>query len=183
MKTIKILLVITIISGIAYFILDGLLFYYGRNDFNFYRLLPLDIIPDDKPDFENGFALKDKNGFTIAAKGNIYRFKDKEVHINLVQSYCYNAEKVVAKIIDKNNEDYYVEFVGNTDKQTNQDIIARIGDNGSTFGTGEYNCVIIKGNEIKIKRMEYPRNYLMIIFIVLFIVTIYKALMLFRERH
>lgn len=183
MKTIRILLVVTIFSGIAYFVLDGQLFYYGKNDFNFYRLLPLDIIPDDRPDFENGFALKDKYGFTIAAKGNTYKFNDKEVHINEVQSYCYNTEKVVAKIIDKNNEEYYIEFVGNTDKKTNQDIIARIWVNGNTFDTSVFKCVNFNGNERKIKRMVYPRNYLMFIFISLVIVTTYKAIKQFRTKN
>ena len=159
MKTIRVLLVITIFSAIAYFVLDGYLFYYGKSDFNFYSRLPLDIIPDDRPDFENGFALKDKYGFTIAAKGNTYRIYDKEVHINMVQSYCYNTEKVVAIIVDEKNEEYYIEFVGNIDKKTNQDIIARIWDNGKTFDTSVFTCVDLKGNERKIKRMVYPRNY------------------------
>lgn len=183
MKTIRILFVITIFSGIAYFVLDRQLFYYGKNDFSFYHLLPLDIVPEDRPDFENGFALKDNYGFTIAAKGNTYKYNDKEVLINKVLSYCYNTEKVIAKIIDENNEEYYIEFVGNTDKKTNQDIIARVWDNGNTFRTSEFKCVKFKGNERKIKRMVYPRNYLMFIFIILFIVTTYKAIKQFRTKN
>lgn len=182
MKKIRILLVLTLISGIAYFALDRQLFYYGKNDFNFYHLLPLDIVPEDRPDFENGFALKDEFGFTIAAKGNIYKYHDKEILINKVLSYCYNSDKVVAKIADKNNKEFYIEFVSNKEKKTNQDIIANIWDNDRIIKKSELKCISIKGDERNIKRLVYPRNYLMFIFIILFILSIYKTIKHFRTK-
>ncbi len=180
MRIIRVFLVITVLIGLTYFGFDRQLFFYGKNDFGFYHLLPLDIILDDRPDFENGFAIKDKYGFTIAAKGNVYKFNDKEVCINRILGYYYSAYKVVAKIVDENNVEYYIEFVGNTDKKVNQDIIANIWDNDKVLGTNNFKCISFKYDERKIKRLIYSRNYLMFIFIILLIVTTYKALNQFR---
>lgn len=182
MKTTRILLVLTLISGIAYFALDRQLFYYGKNDFDFYQLLPLDIIPEDRPNFENGFALKDEFGFTIAAKGNTYKYHNKEIVIENILSYCYNFDKVVAKIADKNNEEFYIEFVSNKEKKTSQGITANIWDNNRIINTTEFKCINIKGDEKKINRLVYHRNHLIFIFITLIILSFYKTIKLFRNK-
>ena len=175
MKIIRILLLLTLVFGITYFILDRQLFYYGRNDINFYNLLPLNIVPEESPDFENGFALKDEFGFTIAAKGNTYKYNEKEIRINKVLSYYYNSDKVFAKITDDNNEEFYIEFVSNKEKKTNQGIIANIWDKDISINLNKFKCINIKDDERNIKKIVYARNYLMFIFIILFILTVYKT--------
>lgn len=175
MKTTRILLVLTLISGITYFALDRQLFYYGKNDFGFYQLLPLDIIPEDRPNFENGFALKDEFGFTIAAKGNTYKYHNKEIVIESIHSYCYNYDKVVAIIADKNNEVYFIEFLSNNEHVTNQDIIANVWDNANYVNSSEFKCINIKENKIKINFIVFFRNSLKIIIIILILLIFYKT--------
>ena len=183
MKTYKILLLITLIFGVAYFMLDRQLYFYGKNDFNFYNLLPLNIVPEDRPDFENGFAIKDEYGFTIAAKGNTYKFKDTSIIINEVLSYYFNNEKVIARIIDSNDKKYYIEFTSNREKKKNQDIIANVWTDDKIINSSEFKCINIKDNEKKIKKIVSPRNYLMIAFIIMFIISFYKTIKSIEKKH
>ena len=59
------LLIFTLILGVAYFALDRQLFYYGKHDLNIYNSLPLKIKPEFRYDFEGGFVLWDEYGISL----------------------------------------------------------------------------------------------------------------------
>ncbi|MFO7575032.1 MAG: hypothetical protein R6W67_07725 [Bacteroidales bacterium] len=181
MRTYTILLVLTLVLGVVYFILDRQLFYYGRNDFNLYHLLPLNVVPEQRPDFEGGFGLKDDYGFTIAAKGNTYKFNGKDILINEVVNYYFNTDRVIAQVVDVNNESYYVELSGNRDGLTKQDIMAKVWSERDAINLNGFRCVGIKEREKHIGRLVLPRNFAMFAVIALFIVLIYKTVRLLRK--
>lgn len=79
----KLIIALLLLIGIASFFynnLDKRLYYIGRNDFE-RNGLPLGIQPEFRPVFEGGFGLRDRYGFSIAAKGNAYNSGDEEVLI------------------------------------------------------------------------------------------------------
>lgn len=156
---------------ITYFILDEKLFYYGRSDFIIYNSLPMQIIPDNTNDFEYSFTLKDKYGFTIAAKGNSYEFNDTILKIKSVVSYSFNDEILVACILDEFDSLYYIEFKENNSNQSNIEISAK-----ALKKIGNY-CNLRSIDTIKdkkfINRIIIARNIIKLIFIVLMIISLF----------
>ena len=75
-EKIQIIIIFMIIVIIPYFILDRQLFYYGESDYTFYNLLPFNIKPENKPDFEKGFTLWDEDEMSLVGKGVRYRQVD-----------------------------------------------------------------------------------------------------------
>lgn len=111
MKTLKIISILIVIVGALYYQLDKRLFYFGRNDFSIYNLLPLNIKPEYRPSFEGGFALKDNYGLTIAAKGNPHPVDNKTVLIDRVLRYGFDDNNLTAIVTDGKRNKYYVKFV------------------------------------------------------------------------
>lgn len=178
MKTVKIILIISFILGVVYFILDSRLFYYGKSDFNIYNALPLNIKPDYRPDFENGFALYDEFGFTIAAKSNTYEFENKDVKIYNVLRYCFDNEKLIAFVEDVESLPYSVVFC----HMGVNEIEVEIKNDISDINLKDFKCIEIKDNEKHIKKLELARNYIMFIFIILFLLIIIKMIILKKEK-
>lgn len=166
----------TLFLGIVYLIFDRQLYYYGKNDLSFYNLLPLNIVPEDRPKFENGFALKDEYGITIAAKGNSYMFNDTRIKVDKVLGYCFDNNKVIAKISDANQNKYYIEFTNNIEKKTNQDIIATVMIDSKVLSQSDYKCINIEDNKTEIDKLVLPRNYLLLVFIIMLIISLGKTI-------
>jgi len=174
MKINKTLLVSILFLGALYFVLDRQLFYYGKNKFNLYRLLPINITPYHRHDFEGGFALMDEYGFTIAAKGNKYQCQGKEIVISEVSNYYIGTNKIIAQIIDTCNNRYYIEFINNTKNLLEHDIITNVWSNEKNIDSNEFKSIGIKGNIRYINGIELSRNLIMLILIILFITLIYN---------
>jgi len=77
MKTLKILFVSIIALAIIYYQLDKSLIYYGKNDLPIYHPLPFKIVPEYKPEFEGGFALRDKYEVAFINEVLAYEFDSK----------------------------------------------------------------------------------------------------------
>ena len=166
-------MILFLFLGVLYFALDRQLFYYGKNDFNIYHLLPLNIKPEYRPDFEDGFALYDEYGFTIAAKGNTYKFNDKDIHINAVLKYCFNNEKLNVLVEDVNNKKYYIEFSRSANNLSKKEIVVNVLIDNSFIDSHNFKFVDIKNNDRYIRKIELFRNYTLFINIAFFLYLTY----------
>src|SRR4030043_1306587 len=99
MKIIRLITTLTLILGIVYFALDRHLYFYGKNDFNFYNRLPLKIKPEYRHEFERGFLLRDEFGFSLVSKGVVqYWHSDIKLTITDIIKYGFNENELVAYI-------------------------------------------------------------------------------------
>lgn len=181
MKTYKILLLITLIFGVAYFMLDRQLYFYGKNDFNFYNLLPLNIVPEDRPDFEGGFVLWDKYGISLVGKG--VKYWNSDIKVGEIVKYSFNNQKLVAHIEDTTGNSYYIELSPNDNQLIKRDINVKVWNSDEVLKSEDFKRINIKGNEKKIKKIVLPRNYLMIAFIIMFIISLYKTIKSIKKKH
>jgi len=171
MKTIKILAILITILGIIYYQLDKRLFYYGRNDLHIYNLLPLNIQPDYQPPFEGGFSLRQEDGFSITGKGVAYPVNKRTVWINRVLKYGYNAQYLVAVVIDSNRNRYHIKF--NQNSKGSSEINGTIEIDNKPHNSNLYKWIDIDGNEDYIWKLVLYRNYLMFTIFFLLITLIY----------
>ena len=172
MKTLRILLVLIVITGITYYQLDRQLFYFGKSNLQIYNTLPINIKPDYRASFEGGFALRDDYGFTIAAKGNTYPVNGKAILIDKVLKYEFNNSTLIAIVADIKRNKYYVQF--HQDKKDKSIIKANMAtiDKFHSVKLGKW--VDIDGNDNYIWRIVIVRNYLLYIVIILIVILIYK---------
>ncbi len=176
MKTFKIFAILIVIIGITYYQLDKRLFYYGRNDLHIYHLLPLKIEPEYRPPFEGGFGLMDEYGFAIAGTGVAYPVNNKTILINRVLKYGFDAEHLVAMVIDSNKTKYYVKFSkGSSVINATMEL-----DKGRDLAL--YKWINIEGNDDYIWNLVLYRNYIMLIVIVLLFMLIYKLVMYKKSK-
>jgi len=171
MKACKILFFLIFLFGIIYYQLDKGLFYYGKNNLQIYHLLPLRIKPEYRPAFEGGFALRDDNGFTIAANGNSYSVDNRKIVINQVLKYGYNEDHLIAVVADVNKNYYYVEFSQNPNDQSVINATIIIDSKRSNLNL--YKWINIDNNSNFIWRLALYRNCSMLIIIILVVVFIY----------
>jgi hypothetical protein len=174
MKKFKIIVILIIIIGIIYYQLDQQLFYYGRNNLHFYHLLPLKIEPDYSPPFEGGFALRDEYGFSIAGKGVAYPVYNRTIGISDVLKYGFNANNLVAIVIDSSKNKYYVKF--NRGQKDSTVINATMDVDNNLSNLNMYKWIKIYGNDDLIWNLVLWRNFLTLIIIVLFSTLIYTSI-------
>lgn len=170
------LLVLVLILGIVYFLLDKELYLYGKNNLNVYGILPLNIKPVFRYEFEGGFALEDNHGFYIVSKGK-HQYVHSEIKLNIKEftNYYFDKEKLIAQIVNEDNNTYYIEFLRNNTLQIKQDIIVNVWDSSSTLQLHDLDCVKIKDNVNKFKKLELSRNFILIFLIISSLVFVFKA--------
>lgn len=104
----KTVLVLLIISGVSFLLLDRALFFYGKSQLN-YHLLPNGIYPEHHRDFGSEFTLFDQDGFSLIAKGYpIIDSHDKTV-AEFVR-YGFNKETLIAIVKDQYNHTYAIKI-------------------------------------------------------------------------
>ena len=108
MKLFKLLLVLLTVLGFVYYQIDSYLFYYGRNDLPIYHRLPFNVIPEYRPAFEGGFVLRDQDQVGFVYKGIGYAMDHREVVIQDILAYGFNAKEIVAIVTDSTGMKYYL---------------------------------------------------------------------------
>lgn len=172
MKKQKVLLTIaTLILGLTFMLLDGQLFYYGKNYIEFYNYLPFNIRPIDRPKFEGGFKLEDEYGFSLVSNGECqYGLSSEKITVKEVIKYGYKTDELVALIEDINGRKYFIECIKNKDTLLMQEIIFNILDEDSFKDYRTYKWIEIeKDNTV----LVLFRNLSISIFIFLFITLMF----------
>jgi len=110
-----ILLVITIAIVGIWITLDRKIFFYGRNIFT-YHLLPKNIYPEFRPEFEGGFAIRDEYGFSLLARS--FPLSNKlankiDENVNNILEYGYNTQSILVLLETEKNKKRYVQISSN----------------------------------------------------------------------
>jgi hypothetical protein len=171
MKKVNILVILILILGTTFIFLDRQLFYYGKNILNVYHRLPLSIKPEFRNDFEGGFVLRDKYGFSLVNKG-ICQFVHSDIKftINEIMRYGFMDDKLVAIVKDSDGHIRYIEFLKNIDINSNQDLLVNLYDNGAFMGDENLNWIDInKDNDRTERRRNIAGLIMIIVFTILFI--------------
>jgi hypothetical protein len=176
MKAFKILVTPILILGIIYYQLDKRLFFYGRNDLRIYHLLPFKIVPDYQPKFEGGFALReeDEDGFSIAGNGVAYPVNGREIWINSVVKYGFNAQHLVAVVCDSNKTKYYVKFNQDSKASSGFNASMEVANKPDNFKLDKW--IDIDDNDDYVRKLVLYRNYLELLIIILFLSLIYRLI-------
>jgi hypothetical protein len=161
-----------------YFIIDRHLFYFGESDFSFYRLLPMNIRPENRPYFENGFVLWDKDGMSLVGKGVKYRQIDS-ITIDKIVNYGFNENVLITKIIDTKGEVQLFEFTMNENPAYKPEISVRLINDNSEISAYNLKWFEIINND-NLKRTVIFRNWIMFLFIGLLITLTY---IFFRRKN
>src|SRR5450631_2782239 len=106
MKSLKTLFVLIVVLGIIFYRLDKFLFYYGKNEIHIYHPLPFKIVPDYKPEFDGGFALRDKYGDAVAANGIFYFFNHQKIFIKDLLAYSFDTKEMIVIVKDSTGTKY-----------------------------------------------------------------------------
>lgn len=176
MKTTKIIFLLILILGSIFFVLDRQLFYYGKNDFNFYHLLPLKIKPNFRYVYEGGFAIEDNYDFGLIAKKFKYQINDENIEVDEILKYGFNNEELVAQIKDVNGNNYFIKCAKNNNKKSKSELSLTVWNEKMFLNSEKYKWIEIKNNNGFIEKIEIFRYYISFIIIVLFLFLIYKIL-------
>jgi len=181
MKKNFVISIIVIISCIVfYFILDQRLYYYGKSSFNFYHPLPLKIKPVFRHDFEGGFYLEDQHGFALISTGDYqYVGSSLKLAVKEILMYGYTDAKLIVLVKDTSGKKYFIEYIRNNNLSSKRDMIINIFES-KTFiiSKEEYTWVNVENDSFK--RVELLRNYLVVVIIISFLISIYFAK---RAKH
>ncbi len=182
MRKFQILLVIVLIMGAVYFVFDRHLFYYGKNNFNFYNSLPLELKPIFNYDIKGEFAIEDKHGFYLVSWGkHQYVGSEKEIIVQEIIRYGFTDEKLIAQIADTAGSNYYIEFSSNTNPQSKQGIIVSVWGEAEKPTLEDFRWIKIKGNE-KVEMIELFRFVSLVVFILSVLFLIFKIFKLLINR-
>lgn len=176
----KIIFGVLVVIGVCFFVLDRHLYYFGKSDFGFYALLPLNIKPEYKPDFEGGFALYDAYGFSIAGRG--VKFRGSQAEVREVVRYGFNDETVIVLVEDITGKRYFAEFTKSEGSQSEQDLDVHIWGEDKNFSSNDYKWIEIQAGTESIERIELCRNYLMFAVITLVIILMINILKNLTQR-
>lgn len=174
-KLITVILIIAV--GTIYLGLDRSLFPYGESNFTFYRLLPMKIKPENRPDFEGGFTIWDEHGMSLVSKGSRYWQVDS-IQIDKIISYGYNDDLLVARIIDTEGSVYSFAYSENKDPDFKPDISVRLFSDEEESLDKNLKWIEIGGNK-DIGRIILVRNWLKLLFIGL---SIYLMVLYFKKE-
>ncbi len=175
MKKNKIIVISILILVTLYFVLDRQLFYYGKNDIDIYKSLPLKIKPENRLDFEGGFSLEDEYGFSLISKGECqYVHSEIKLNVKEIINYGYNDETLIVFIEDESGSKYFIEFLKNNDIHSKQDISVNIQNESTSIDLEKFKWIEIKNNESQIRKLELFRNYTLIIISISILILIFK---------
>jgi len=176
MKKIILLFITVSIVGIWFFI-DRKMFFYGENIIS-HQLLPEGIYPESRYDFENGFTIHDKYGFSLLAKGFPLSNNSKE-NVKDILEYGYNKVSILTLIKTETNKTMYVQIKSNKKSRTNLDIdvfTEKIGNKKRD----KYKWINIhKGVPYPLERLH---TLLVPLLIILFLSWIFILLILLKKR-
>jgi len=170
---------VIIALGITYFRLDRQLFYYGKNDLEIHSLLPMNIKPVYRPEFEGGFAIEDEYDFGIVFKGSV-RYTNSKVDLNIkdILNYCFDEDKIVVSVVDENNINKYVEISPNKDPTIMQNMLIYVWSDWEKVELKDYKCVAVSDSD----RIEMLHSWIKLIFISFCFLLIYRFLRPFWSR-
>jgi len=149
------LLMSIVLGGVLYLHLDKKLFYYGNHNFKVHQL-PFGITPEYRPDFEDGFALRDRYGFTIAAKGNTYNFANEKISIAEVTSYCFDETSLTAHVKDVSSRNYFAKFSGSSNS-AGSELEVHIDKKVNNQNSLQSQCYSIENNTQHIRSLQQIR--------------------------
>lgn len=98
--------IILFVLVVVYFGLDQQVYYYGRNDWDFYHSLPFKVTPKFRYDFEGGFILEDRDEFTLFGQGVRY----ESFTIEKVEEYGFDKNSITAIVTDSSGRQQVYEF-------------------------------------------------------------------------
>lgn len=128
------------VSIVSFFYFDKRLYYFGEQNFDFYKL-PFGIVPDARPDFEGGFALRDKYGVTIIANGNTYlNGAVEKIEIEKVNRYCVDDDQLIATVLAADGLTYQIEC-----KSLNDDFEVVVSNASEPDSSSSVVCIDITG--------------------------------------
>jgi len=168
MKTNKVIFITLIIFGLIYLFLDRNLFYYGKSDFKFYDLLPLNIKPIERPDFEGGLVFEDRYGFNIVSKGKHKYVNCKtELIINNIIKYGFTDNKFIAFVEDSSGSKHYIMYKKNDSINSKHEMIISVINKNIPINYKNIKWINLIGNIKQIRQIELLRNYVLTIIIIL----------------
>lgn len=166
--------VLIAIASITTFIIDGKLYYYGKNEWGIHDKLPFKIIPEywgyDRGML--GFVLTQNDG-TLIAPGNKY-WDYPNISISEVIKYGFNKEKIVTLINDSLGKEYYVVCTKNNDIHSKQELKITVVAKTDFINNEQLKWINIKNVSTEIT--ELARNYLEILSMLLIFILIYYLL-------
>ena len=115
-----ILLFITITMIVIWIYIDKRMFFYGKNIFN-YDLLPQQIYPEFRHDFEGAFSIRDKYGFSLLARG-FPLANGVEENVKNILKYGYNNKSILVFLETEKNKKKYIQITGNQENRSGLDI-------------------------------------------------------------
>jgi len=162
----KVLLAILIALCVTYFFLDRQLYFYGKNDFEIYHPLPINVKPQYWGyDLGNiGFVLVDNFDFVVVGKGT--KYKSSELIVDEIIKYGFDKEKIVVTVSDSVRREY----VATLQSKDRSEIHVSL-DNQKDIN--EFSWIEIKGSDSYTKRIGLIRNYAQIAFVILIFVVGY----------
>jgi hypothetical protein len=175
MRKLKLILLVFFVNtalGIAFFTIDYELAYYGKNVFINNRSLPFGIVPEFRYDFEGGFGLRDKNGFSLGSKNTKYLHNDRYVVTDSLIGYCYNKYNVVLQIIDTVGVNYYISFTENKDTLSKREISISVFNKNEYIEDEQCKWVLIHNDDKRVDRLELRRNFAGLLFVAFFVIII-----------
>jgi hypothetical protein len=183
MKSFKILLVIFLMLGTTYVVLDKQLFYYGKNNLHIYNSLPLQFKPVYRNDFEGGFAIEDNYGFYLISRGrHKYIGTEAEIDIGEIIKYGIDDQRLVAHVVDNAGINYYITFIKNKNPLATQDILIYVLTEKENPELNNYRWIEIQNNEKRMRNIELCRNYTSIGLILSIVLIIFKTIRLKRKK-
>ena len=168
-------LVLAVMLSALYLYLDKKLFYYGKSDFTYHNLLPMDIQPRFRYDFEGGFALEEKDGFGLIFQGESqYIGSDRKLDIVDILKYGFNNDSLVALVEDQSDKKYYISCTPNKLQDVKREMNVHI-INEDSF-TADDNLVWVNLHE-NVDDIEILRNLIPIPIVLLLLIVIMRFVM------
>jgi hypothetical protein len=133
----------------------------------------MNIRPENRPYFENGFVLWDKNGISLVGNGVRYRQIDS-ITIDKIVNYGFNDDVLITRIIDTKGEVQLFEYTKNKNPVYKPEISVRLIKNNSEISAYNLKWVEIINND-NLKRTVIVRNWIMFLFIGLLITLTYMS--------
>ena len=171
MRTLKVLCALIITFLVVAVIIDGKLYYYGRNIWCIHDELPLKIIPQYWG-YERGhlgFVLLDEYDMTVVASGSKYWSSD--IEIRQILKYGFNKDKLVVLVVDTFGRERYVLLMKNDNKISKQYLEITVFSNVNFLNDRNIKWVDVKKPT---KRLELVRNYLIVFSIILLFIIMYR---------
>jgi hypothetical protein len=172
---------ILMLLSILYFV-DKELYYFGRNSFDIYGLLPLKIKPAywgfDQGNL--GFVLLDNYEITLIANGS--KYNNSDIVIKEILKYGFNKNELTALIEDDNSKKFYVKCEKNNKVKSKRDLEISVFSIDKKLEFENYLWIDIKTNVNFAKNKELTRNYLLLVFLISITILSFRIFNLKRKK-